>query len=425
MAESVDGRRRSKRLARKRDVGDKDEEREIRKRDREFNARVMDAPIVAMSEGKMDDVTEGLPPAKRPRKGTGRGRGRGRGRSKKQQQEAEAEEEEEQQKELAREEYEKDLFHEPHEDGDVIAPVSTKGIDEGTETLIPCGCELGSCICPPRQKPAHQQPEQEEVPASAPVEAEVPQETDKMEKEEEEPKDKENEQVEQQQPTEKEPEVPQEKAKDKIEQDEHQKRLDQEEELHPSRLLHRSITTEALQPTNSAIIENGKLYFFYRPRIETGGEGAHDFHDVQRFYMLLSPKETTATHDKRLFHRLFIIGRKKMPDLDKHERFWAFIENANEDIRVIDTILGKEKYETKTAGERDVYACRPAGEGYYGIVTHHGHTHLAYLLEEPQGTVFDAVDHFLSLTTPAVLSRTWSGSRSFQHIKGGELYHQR
>lgn len=27
------------------------------------------------------------------------------------------------------------------------------------------------------------------------------------------------------------------------------------------------------------------------------------------------------------------------------------------------------------------------GEGFYGILTHHGHTHLCYVLEQPSGTV--------------------------------------
>lgn len=41
-------------------------------------------------------------------------------------------------------------------------------------------------------------------------------------------------------------------------------------------------------------------------------------------------------------------------------------------------------YANTCVGHRVVGSCRPCGEGVYGIVDHHGHTHLAYALEIPE-----------------------------------------
>ena len=37
-------------------------------------------------------------------------------------------------------------------------------------------------------------------------------------------------------------------------------------------------------------------------------------------------------------------------------------------------------------------AARPVAEGYYTILDHSGHTHLAYVLEQPRGTYFSPND---------------------------------
>lgn len=46
--------------------------------------------------------------------------------------------------------------------------------------------------------------------------------------------------------------------------------------------------------------------------------------------------------------------------------------------------LGPERYSTKTRGEREIGTARPAGEGVYKLISHNGHTHLAYVLELPE-----------------------------------------
>jgi len=129
-------------------------------------------------------------------------------------------------------------------------------------------------------------------------------------------------------------------------------------------------------------LEKGLIYFFYRPRVcETE---VKSLVDVNRMYVLLSPKQTIHPSDAAKVHRLLLIGRKKLPEPSPRHRFWALVEKTSENIADIHDFLGKETYDTQTRGERTIEAERPVGEGFYGILTHHGHTHLCYVLEQPQ-----------------------------------------
>jgi hypothetical protein len=58
--------------------------------------------------------------------------------------------------------------------------------------------------------------------------------------------------------------------------------------------------------------------------------------------------------------RTLIVGRKRLPDPNGHEREWAFV-------------AGTEQPDA-----------RPAGEAVYVIADHEGHTHLAYALDPPR-----------------------------------------
>jgi hypothetical protein len=74
--------------------------------------------------------------------------------------------------------------------------------------------------------------------------------------------------------------------------------------------------SEALQE----ILEQGNIYFLYRPKVRSedeskGGNGdaaAEDIDDVQNFYIVLKP------HGGRF--RLINIGRRRLPDVEGHER---------------------------------------------------------------------------------------------------------
>src|SRR5581483_12308992 len=102
----------------------------------------------------------------------------------------------------------------------------------------------------------------------------------------------------------------------------------------------------------------------------------HALDDIERSYIVLHVR------GKRLY-RLILIGRKRLPDVKKHEREWAFVYKVSRTPGEIEAELKQEVYETKTRGVRVKPAARPAGEGVYAIVRHENHTHLAYVLELP------------------------------------------
>ena len=123
------------------------------------------------------------------------------------------------------------------------------------------------------------------------------------------------------------------------------------------------------------LLERGDIYFLYRPRV--GHEEAQGLGDVERFYILLKPW-------RRQVYRLIILGRKRLPDPEQHDRFWAFVWRVFKDRDELNEELGEKGYATKTRGIRKVAPARPAAEGIYAIARHGGHTHLAYVIELPQ-----------------------------------------
>src|SRR5215210_8099084 len=84
----------------------------------------------------------------------------------------------------------------------------------------------------------------------------------------------------------------------------------------------------------SQIVEQGDIFFFYRPKV--GTEEVSSTEDVQRFYMV-----TASEENKNSKYRLFILGRKKLPEIVEgksmsEERNWALntlTTNNPEDIR--------------------------------------------------------------------------------------------
>jgi hypothetical protein len=146
------------------------------------------------------------------------------------------------------------------------------------------------------------------------------------------------------------------------------------------------------QKTNSdsgpEILEQGNIYFLYRPKVrparddegEDKGENeevaAEDIEDVQNFYIVLKPQGGRF--------RLINVGRKRLPDIEEHERLWGFVEKVADSGREIEEELQRATYETKTRGERVLPAARPAGEGVYALVRDGSRTFLAWALELPK-----------------------------------------
>jgi len=130
----------------------------------------------------------------------------------------------------------------------------------------------------------------------------------------------------------------------------------------------------------SEIIEQGDIFFFYRPKV--GTEEVKGIKDVQRFYMIVLPEDNNK-------YRLFLIGQKQLPEIvegksTSEEKNWALniLTTSNPDD--IHKELMPSEYITETRGKRRLAAAAPVGEGKYTIVKHGNHTELAYILELPE-----------------------------------------
>src|SRR5690242_19255200 len=82
--------------------------------------------------------------------------------------------------------------------------------------------------------------------------------------------------------------------------------------------------------------------------------------------------------------RLMTIGRKRLPDVDDHERVWGFVDKLARSAKEIKAELRDQHYQTKTRGERTRPAARPAGEGVYALVRDAHQLYLVYELELPR-----------------------------------------
>lgn len=127
-------------------------------------------------------------------------------------------------------------------------------------------------------------------------------------------------------------------------------------------------------------LEEGDIFFFYRPRLKV--HEVHSRADVQRFYMVLA-----AQWPLRIY-RLFVIGRKKLPQLVEGQhperRHWAVLVFVSEDPEDVRRELAGYEYDTRTRGKRFAPAAKPLGEGRYQLLRHRDHTELAYALELPK-----------------------------------------
>jgi hypothetical protein len=122
------------------------------------------------------------------------------------------------------------------------------------------------------------------------------------------------------------------------------------------------------------VLEDGDIYFLYRPRVEE--EHVDSLAEVQRLLVVLHP-----WHGRHL--RLLVVGRKRLPGIEEHDRFWGFVDTVVDRPEQLHEALQRRAYRTRTRGERVQPAARPAAEGAYVIARHDDHTHLAYQVELP------------------------------------------
>jgi hypothetical protein len=144
---------------------------------------------------------------------------------------------------------------------------------------------------------------------------------------------------------------------------------------------------------DAEILEQGDIYFFYRPK--KAAEEVKGIGDVRRFFMVTAPEKRkaggegeakeedfSADSSKNQLYRLFVIGKKSLPEVRKtearaSERYWARVGGIFKDANELTRELLSDEF-------RRGDAARPVGEGKYAIVKHHqNHTELAYVLELP------------------------------------------
>jgi hypothetical protein len=127
--------------------------------------------------------------------------------------------------------------------------------------------------------------------------------------------------------------------------------------------------------TQPEILERGDIFFLYRPAVDQ--DEPKGLIDVQRFFVVLKPEG-----DEKF--RLLVVGRKRLPDVKTHERFWGFVDHVERSATDLERQLRSLTYGTATRGERHEPAARPAGEGVYSITLLSGQMHLSYTLELPK-----------------------------------------
>ena len=151
-----------------------------------------------------------------------------------------------------------------------------------------------------------------------------------------------------------------------------------------SRTLHDNKKDQADSRYQTEVLEYGDIYFFYRPKVSSPDVKSLD--DVRRFFMVTAPEETTTKNDHQKTHRqlyrLFVIGKKSLPEIRKSEarsseRYWARVGGIFEKPEELTDELLSDEF-------RKGDVARPVGEGKYAIVKHQNHAELAYILELPK-----------------------------------------
>lgn len=137
---------------------------------------------------------------------------------------------------------------------------------------------------------------------------------------------------------------------------------------------------------DSCILEEGDIYFFYRPK--KNSTEVKDIDDVRRFFMVTSVnKQYDRTSYKikktqKQFYRLFVIGKKSLPEVRQSEarsseRYWARVGGIFDKLDNITNELFADEF-------RKGDGARPVGAGKYIIARHQSHAELAYVLITPQ-----------------------------------------
>ena len=116
----------------------------------------------------------------------------------------------------------------------------------------------------------------------------------------------------------------------------------------------------ARKDTSSDTIEQGDIFFFYRPKI--GTEEVQDIKDVQRLYMVTSSMHENEHNRNENRYRLFLVGQKQLPEIvegksTSNERNWALNILTTSNAEDIHKELLPAEYTTETRGKRRLACC--------------------------------------------------------------------
>jgi hypothetical protein len=132
------------------------------------------------------------------------------------------------------------------------------------------------------------------------------------------------------------------------------------------------------------ILEQGDIYFFYRPKVRT--EEVKSIDDIRRFFIVTAAEEQRVenkTEKRSHLYRLIVVGKKSLPEIRKSEarrseRYWARVGGIFEDSKELTKELLSDEF-------RQGDVARPVGEGKYAIIKkNQNHAELAYVLEMPK-----------------------------------------
>jgi hypothetical protein len=139
--------------------------------------------------------------------------------------------------------------------------------------------------------------------------------------------------------------------------------------------------------TQSDTLEQGDIYFFYRPK--KNAEQVKSIEDIRRFFIVTAAEQRQQEQQQEnissQLYRLFVIGKKSLPEIRKSEaraseRYWARVGGIFTDPNELTKELFSDEF-------RKGDAARPVGEGKYAIIIvkhHQNHAELAYILEMPK-----------------------------------------
>jgi hypothetical protein len=139
-----------------------------------------------------------------------------------------------------------------------------------------------------------------------------------------------------------------------------------------------------INDTQSDTLEQGDIYFFYRPKKDA--EQVKSIEDIRRFFIVTAAEQRQQEQQQEnistQLYRLFVIGKKSLPEIRKSEaraseRYWARVGGIFTDPNELTKELFSDEF-------RKGDAARPVGEGKYAIVKHQNHAELAYILEMPK-----------------------------------------